>query len=443
MIERAAPSTTLTTTTTSTATVQQPPPVPKRTFKGKIATTKQSTAIIDGSGSESFQYSQDFHTNREISSHKTSYKKSYNSNDVPEINTPSNFITTGDLNGGHISDDDRISLENSVFEELHPSDLLVMNNSGYSNRSSSDSNKSQTTVDTGYISSTTEYEKAFIPDSRMNYRSRFSSVDTQSSLDSCLTEKTMDSPLSKESFKLESGRSSSQNETPPNSAFFVKSPRALPAIPARKSMTAPTKIPPPALPSKPTRSTPPAPPLRSQQSIESGKLQNHATSNNSKLLSNFGRSTDNMVQDNVYNKAMTIRNKLSRGNKPPPISYPKLHQRQDSSISNDSFSITSSPGYNCKSMEAPLLQHASKINKNGLRHQDSNDSFVMTPRYNFQQQQTAHNKFNCRQDSNISSDSFSQTSSPGYSTKILEAPLLPHTLKICNGRPFINSIDLL
>lgn len=31
-----------------------------------------------------------------------------------------------------------------------------------------------------------------------------------------------------------------------------------------------------------------------------------------------------------------------------------------------------------------------------------------------------------RQDSNVSSDSFSQTSSPSYTSKTMEAPLLPH-----------------
>lgn len=37
-----------------------------------------------------------------------------------------------------------------------------------------------------------------------------------------------------------------------------------------------------------------------------------------------------------------------------------------------------------------------------------------------------------RQDSNVSSDSFSQTSSPSYTSKTMEAPLLPH--KHINGK---------
>lgn len=100
--------------------------------------------------------------------------------------------------------------------------------------------------------------------------------------------------------------------------------------------------------------------------------------------------------------------------------HPKLSNRQDSSVSSDSYSMTSSPGYNTKSMEAPLLQHASKINKSVIRHQDSSDSFNMTSRYNVQ------GRVNVRQDSNVSSDSFSQTSSPGYNSKHMDAPLLNH-----------------
>jgi corin len=45
-----------------------------------------------------------------------------------------------------------------------------------------------------------------------------------------------------------------------------------------------------------------------------------------------------------------------------------------------------------------------------------------------QQQQQSHNnnKVSVRQDSNVSSDSFSQNSSPSYTTKTMETPLLPH-----------------
>jgi corin len=42
------------------------------------------------------------------------------------------------------------------------------------------------------------------------------------------------------------------------------------------------------------------------------------------------------------------------------------------------------------------------------------------------EQQPDNNKVSVRQDSNVSSDSFSQNSSPSYTTKTMETPLLPH-----------------
>lgn len=122
-------------------------------------------------------------------------------------------------------------------------------------------------------------------------------------------------------------------------------------------------------------------------------------------------------------------------NKPPPLTQihqTKMNRRQDSNISSDSFSITSSPGYNSKSMEAPLLQHTSKIHRSvgAMKHQDSSDSFSMTMRGPSSGVCGNPRKFNVRQDSTISSDSFSQTSSPGYNSKLMEAPLLAHAAKM-------------
>lgn len=42
------------------------------------------------------------------------------------------------------------------------------------------------------------------------------------------------------------------------------------------------------------------------------------------------------------------------------------------------------------------------------------------------QSPSSSSNISVRQDSNVSSDSFSQTSSPSYTTKTMEAPLLPH-----------------
>jgi corin len=131
---------------------------------------------------------------------------------------------------------------------------------------------------------------------------------------------------------------------------------------------------------------------------------------------------------------MTLNN--SRGDtttmKAPPLSqihHSKINQRQDSSISSDSYSMISSPGYNTgKNMDAPLLQNASRINKSkNIHHQDSTDSFIMsTMNKNVQQSKAA----NVRHDSSISNDSFSQTSNAGFKSKLLDAPLLAHAVKL-------------
>lgn len=168
----------------------------------------------------------------------------------------------------------------------------------------------------------------------------------------------------------------------------------------RKPSSVP-KIPPPINASTRPRGVPPVPPLRSQMSLDSAKVARNSS----------GHTNVKIVASNNTNSRSVIK---------PQIHHPKLCNRQDSSVSSDSYSMTSSPGYNNKSMEAPLLQHASKINKSVMRHQDSSDSFGMTSRYNFT------GRVNVRQDSNVSSDSFSQTSSPGYNTKHMDAPLLNH-----------------
>ena len=116
-------------------------------------------------------------------------------------------------------------------------------------------------------------------------------------------------------------------------------------------------------------------------------------------------------------------------NKPPPLSqihHSKINQRQDSNISSDS--MMSSPSYNAKNMDAPLLQHASRMNKSkNIHHQNSTDSFIMSNMSRTVQRGVHSSK---RQDSSISNDSISQTSSPGFNSKLLEAPLLAHAVKL-------------
>lgn len=167
---------------------------------------------------------------------------------------------------------------------------------------------------------------------------------------------------------------------------------------------------------------PPPPPVRTPNLLDSGRILHTGT-----MLGAFQNGMAKTVNAAaIVAEAVSSRKSgsksqsASRTQQQAPM---KFNQRQDSS---DSFSLTSSPGYNAKNMEAPLLQHASRINKtNCLIRQDSNDNFGMTSRYHLP------GKITMRQDSSVSScDSFSQTSSPGYNTKMLEQPLLAHAVKL-------------
>lgn len=194
-------------------------------------------------------------------------------------------------------------------------------------------------------------------------------------------------------------------------------------------------------------------PLRSQVSFDSAKILQTGQILGAKITQHFTGSRHNHSQQQqqqvkdkgaVSGQVPVTVNPPRRGlngilNKPPPLTqihHTKINQRQDSNISSDSFSITSSPGYNSKSMEAPLLQHTSKIHRSvgAMKHQDSSDSFNMTMRTGGgpggSVSASGNRKFNVRQDSTISSDSFSQTSSPGYNSKLMEAPLLAHAAKM-------------
>lgn len=138
-----------------------------------------------------------------------------------------------------------------------------------------------------------------------------------------------------------------------------------------------------------------------------------------------------MINSGSNNNNNNVR--TSDCNKPPPLNqihHGRINQRQDSTISSDSYSMMSSPGYSTKNMDAPLLQNVSKINKTkNIHHQNnnSNDSFILS-NINNKNSQRGGSIYTRRQDSSISSDSFSQTSSP--SSKLLDAPLLAHAAKM-------------
>lgn len=72
----------------------------------------------------------------------------------------------------------------------------------------------------------------------------------------------------------------------------------------------------------------------------------------------------NLRKERVGNEKLEKLPKATQTNLPPPLSaicqspVPKpISVRQDSNVSSDSFSQTSSPSYTSKTMEAPLLPH--------------------------------------------------------------------------------------
>lgn len=349
------------------------------------------------------------------------------------------------------SDDDRLSLE-SVFEEPKSSDPIIFSKS---NRSSSDSNKSHGTIDTGYMSATNDNDRIFFGPSE-DFRTRFSSVDTQSSLDSftCLssenqpTQPTFNpnharciiSPLAmKRDDGDDMGRKYNGRSAPKTATKLGNNLKlggvggAVDAPNGRRMTSASNRIQvPPIIPvgNGPSRPRPPPPPMRPQSSLDSGKIFH-----NGSMLGAFQNgiaritSAASLTSEAVIGRKITnVARQLSAGsitaNSNSTSQSPKINHRQDSTISSDSFLMTSSPGFNSKNMEAPLLQNASRTHwkNNTASGNESADSFGMTSRH-------VHNVRNTlRQDSTVSSDS--QTSSPGYTTKLSEQPLLAHALKI-------------
>lgn len=234
------------------------PPVPKRTFQRKIC----QGVIKD-----------EMHNNRTklpISSHPLT-KAAMNSNK-----------SLSDCDAKLESSNDLCSIS---FDDIGDSDDLVIfdKKSGVidPNQSSSDSSRSQTTIDTGYISAF-ETDRSSATTHQRQFRGRFSSEDTQSSLDSYLSSDLQradtteslqsnftDSPfLIKKNvnvFNFEQSRlnkkisSSGSIDSDNNRSITpIKSHamRRLPAVPARKGMR---------------QRTPPAPPLRASQLAESSK----------------------------------------------------------------------------------------------------------------------------------------------------------------------------
>nr|XP_016940578.1 uncharacterized protein LOC108017919 isoform X1 [Drosophila suzukii]XP_036669786.1 uncharacterized protein LOC108017919 isoform X1 [Drosophila suzukii]XP_036669787.1 uncharacterized protein LOC108017919 isoform X1 [Drosophila suzukii] len=395
-----------------------------------------------------------------------------------------------------ISDDDRMSLENSVFDEsltstpVKVAGYLAGRYSGLSHMAKRAQRSSSSTVDSAYGSSLGGHSERFASSSTsVDFRSRFSSVDTQSSLDEKPLSSSIDSPLARDSrdayrdamHKLNNNNTSLGLPLYPasnnNNGSIISSGGGLgvggadgsklPVVPARKQ-------PPPlkgsgnsnnsvgetqsqSSSSKEPSSVSASASTSSAASAGSSTISSGTMSSMSGTCPATMPSTDSTTkrpgppepplrQANVFDLVdtgsrghppppLTVRNKLVRNNKPPPITYPRMQQRQDSTLSSDSYSISSSPGYNSKLMEVPLLGSSRKSNAPGSAQRQTPLMDLAPTRFlggsssgNGKQAPAVpppRGKINFRQDSTISSDSFSQTSSPGYNPKLMEAPLLP------------------
>lgn len=454
-------------TTSTTAPLQIPPPIPKRTFLGKII---QSSLTDTSSQSPTLTIKT---TINNVCKQTLDEVKRRNTSQKPPINQQHQPIIQRRLVENHYpidaqySDDDRLSIESSIFEEPKSSDPIIM----LSNRSSSDSNKSQTTIDTGYMSASNDNDRIFFGASE-DFRSRFSSVDTQSSIDSCTSSELQThqsfalqnqarciiSPLALKRDEYEDkfnnstlhgktfGRFSSSNSllnvsskqtTNSNGSSSIKNQSSSSAAVigsnriANRNQSAINRVgrdnylqsqisQSNGKSQKPSYAEPAPPastrPLDSGRILYNGSMLGAFQSGLAKITSAAATTSEVVMGRRSFKKASQI-------------AHTKLTQRQDSSISNDSFSLNSSPSYTTKNMDIPSITNSTKNNRTSCLNDNQDiptnisDSFS-TNKYYFP------NRATLRQDSTISNDSFSQTSSPSYNAKQLEQPLIAHSAKI-------------
>lgn len=456
---------TVTTTSTTTAIVNlmtQPipdlpapppipkPPIPQRTFLGKImqsslseSSTQSPTSTIKTTINNVCKQ-----TFVEVKRRNTGAKPPINQNQTVQRRLVENHYPIDQY-----SDDDRLSIESSVFEEPKSSDPITL----LSNRSSSDSNKSQTTIDTGYMSASNDNDRIFFGASE-DFRSRFSSVDTQSSIDSCTSSdiqmhqsftlqnharciisplavkrdeyedkfnnqsingKTFNSSNSLLSVSTKTINSNSSSSIKTQSVASNTSNR-IPLNANRNQLTINKTVGTGnnLNPSTKMRPIPPPTPSRSQNSLDSGRILYSGSmlgafqSGLAKITSAAATTSEVVMGRRSFKKASQI-------------AHTKLTQRQDSSISNDSLSLNSNSSYNTKNSEAPHFVNSLKNNRTSCLigqeiKSNSADGFLSN----------LTTRTTLRQDSTISNDSFSQNSSPSYTTKQLEQPLLAHSTKI-------------
>lgn len=361
----------------------QPPPVPKRNFKKSPGQLASPNLMFDPvpEASPTVVAPVDFRRKQ--------------TRKIVQANCELGTARYGSVCGAQSSDDDLLNMDSPVFVEHAAQQQRAGSNASAgtnpflarsSNRSSGDSTKSQATIDTGYMTEPPG-DRIFFGDSVDVYRGRFSSVDTQSSIDSGCTDVT-------------------KCMSPPSSCGLPPTPSAppltggsmAPAVPKRRQKSFP-RIPPPAS----RGNGPPVPPART--GLDSPRmLQNNKGNAGSGSAAGFAHE--------LYSKPAAIVRKLRH--------HPT--QRQDSTLSSDSFAASYSPGFSNRSMEQPLLpQRATAAQRAGMAavHKGGGGGGGGTMRH-----------ASLRQNSNHSSDSVSVTSSPGYNTQLIESPLIAHTDKL-------------
>lgn len=308
------------------------------------------------------------------------------------------------------SDEDRLSIESSVFEEPRSSDPII----ALSNRSSSESNKSQTTIDTGYMSASNDTDRIFFGASE-DFRGRLSSVDTSSSIESCASNdmhvlqngiaRYVKSPLTgvlrrddiheDRYYKPSSIRSNSRNLRMPMNARNMS---CKPMPPNQHRAAAPQR----------------RPIIQPQCSVDGARVPYSGTM--------FGAFQTGLAKITSA-AATTSEVVMGRRSFKKATQFAQAKFRKGSKESCDSLTLNSSPGYLTKTVDQPLALNNTDASANQTSCLNRAVNSPITPKIQFNVARTA-----LRQDSTISNDSYSITSSPGYNTK-LEQPLIAHSAK--------------
>lgn len=213
-------------------------------------------------------------------------------------------------------------------------------------------------------------------------------------------------------------------------------PRPPPAIPERNKLpsTAATaaRVPPPVVPR--TRPGPPATPPRSPKppvsevQAQTNTIHVSPPSKNAhkdSLVNKF--PSDMFVVDlqssfRRYSQGQVPDNDIQKIPPPRPQAPAQLRKYSEGSNFSELASITTTTTTTSKASKIPPpLQTTETITVD-----DDMKPQLATPQ--FEANSGSCGKISVRQDSNVSSDSFSQNSSPSYTTKSMETPLLAHSV---------------